>query len=152
MDSRNEMETFQMKSGIFQYFLLFEPPQKIKFHTPSIALNLHIREWRKRAELTSNFKVQSANVWQFRQKQAGKPIKTTTENVCLKSQKRVTFNNKPSIQHMHVWKFAYEQARKGDWAKTYSDKVHFHSRIDKIDKIISPILEKKLDKMSSVYV
>lgn len=148
MNLETEIEPHCMKSGIFQYFLLFDPPQKIKIHTPSIALNLHVRGRGKQTKIAGNFKIKPANLWQFKRNQAKATTKKIEQNAGSGSQKRVKFNDKPSIQHMHVWQFAYKQARKGEWEKTYSDKAHFQSRIDKLNETISPIFEKKLEKMN----
>lgn len=144
-NSNNEMKIFHMNSGMFQYFLFFDSPKKIIFHTPSIALKLHIRGMK--TKFTGNPKIQS-NVWQFRQEQFRSTIKTIEENTCSNSRKRVKFNDNPVIRRMYVWQFAHKQARKGDWENTYSDKLHFQSRIDKVNKVISPILESKLEKIN----
>lgn len=160
-----EMEIFHIKNGMFQYFLLFTPQQKIEVRTPSIALKLRISKktnkfhknpktldgidensnsyWQKQSY--SNEK-SSAHVWQFSHKQ-NRPLSTIDENVCQISTKRVTFNDKLSIRQMYAWQFAYEQARKGEWQNIYSNKLQFKSRIDKLNTIISPILEAKIERM-----
>lgn len=54
--------------------------------------------------------------------------------------KRVHFNLKPDIFYMKKWDYAYREARKGCWHLYAIDRFHFQRKINKIDKILSPIL------------
>lgn len=159
LNSSKEMEIFQIKNGMFQYFLPFDPPQKIGVRTSSITLKLRInkkpnnfhKNQKKLNGIDENSnsywqKQLSANVWQFSNKQK-RPLSTIDEHICKKSAKRVTFNDKPIIRRMYAWQFAYKQARKGEWQNSYSNKLQFESRIDKLNTIISPILEAKIERM-----
>lgn len=60
-----------------------------------------------------------------------------------KNIKSVRFNLQPKVHLMHVWNFACKQARKDFWQQEARDRVRFEKRVNKLDKIIAPILIKK---------
>lgn len=57
-----------------------------------------------------------------------------------KSTKTVQFNLKPKTYTMYTWSFAYKEARKDKWQQMARDRSRFKDRINKLDEIISPIL------------
>lgn len=152
------MEIFHINNGMFQYFLLIDPPRKIRIQTPSIALKLHINKKSKvfdkyvskskeQAKIT-NKPTRLTRVWQFIHKKIEITPSKMRENTYEKPKKQVKFTDKPTIRPMHVWKFAHAEARKGKWHQFSIDKMHFDSKIQKLDKIISPILLKKCEKIT----
>ena len=65
--------------------------------------------------------------------------------------KRVTFNEtKNTFLNMHVWSFAYKEARKGPWEECARDRVRFKK---KIETDFEPILTKilTLDHRQRIY-
>lgn len=56
--------------------------------------------------------------------------------------KIVKFNLKPSIHLMYAWRFAYSEARKNCWEEAARDRVRFQNKIDKLSKVITPVLIK----------
>lgn len=124
------MTRIHMGKGMFQYFLLFNPPRKITFHTPSIALKLHIRKNPK-------------NIVKYR-----KTLSPIEEKISIDSQKRVKFADKPHIRSMCVWQFAHSRARKDKWQQAGRDRIRFERKINELDKIISPILKEKFVKFT----
>jgi hypothetical protein len=53
--------------------------------------------------------------------------------------KQVKFNMKPTIHIMVVWKFAYNESRKGHWASIVADRYRFQRRCHEVEKAISYI-------------
>lgn len=53
--------------------------------------------------------------------------------------KRVRFNSDVKVQHMHVWAFAYREARKNDLAKLAADKYRFDLRKQKFEAMLHKI-------------
>lgn len=52
----------------------------------------------------------------------------------------VSFNPNVKIMHMHVWTFAYHEARKScDWARIAADRYRFELRKEKMDAMLSKI-------------
>lgn len=43
---------------------------------------------------------------------------------------------------MCTWSFAYHETRKSNWQQIAADEFRFKDRIDRIGKIITPILNK----------
>lgn len=70
------------------------------------------------------------------------------EDTCetQKKWKFVAFNMQPQVYTMHVWQFAYRQARKGIWEEKARDRDRFERRIKKFGEIFEPILVKILNK------
>ena len=58
--------------------------------------------------------------------------------------KKVTFKEDVQIYYMHVWKYAYREARKNYWLTFTTDRMRFKRRIEKLEDIMSPILQQKL--------
>lgn len=154
---QNGMEIFHMTNGMFQYFLLIDPPRKIRIQTPSIALKLRThKESRKFRKYTSKTKDQTKfinkpivrRVWQFTHKKVQTTPSGNEGNLRVKQQKRVRFTDKLNIRQMCVWQFAHAEARKGKWHQFSIDKMHFASKIGKLDIIISPILRKQCQKIT----
>lgn len=56
-------------------------------------------------------------------------------------EKRVRFNSQPEIHKLHVWKYAYSQARKGIWEQFGRDRERFNKRIQDIELVLAPILD-----------
>lgn len=53
--------------------------------------------------------------------------------------KSVSFDPHVKIQHMHVWVFAYREARKNDLAKLAADKFRFDLRKQKFEAMLDKI-------------
>lgn len=51
-----------------------------------------------------------------------------------KKMKRVTFDSNVQIHNMHVWAFAYREARKSDLAKIKADRFRFNLRIERLEE------------------
>lgn len=56
-------------------------------------------------------------------------------------EKAVKFSQKITIQYMYCWTFAYRAARKRYWEEKALDRARFERRIEKIAKIIEPVLK-----------
>lgn len=54
--------------------------------------------------------------------------------------KKVTFSSKNDVHIMVVWQYAYRAYRKKYWEFFPLDRIRFKDRIDKISKIVTPIL------------
>lgn len=53
---------------------------------------------------------------------------------------RVGFDESKNVVHtMHVWLYAYKQARKGEWGQVARDRHRFKRRIQKIEDRLSHI-------------
>lgn len=61
----------------------------------------------------------------------------------MRIKKKVSFAiEKPKINYLIVWSFAYRQARNGNqWKMCALDRERFKRRIDKVADVISRILE-----------
>lgn len=57
--------------------------------------------------------------------------------------KTVSFNDTNKIYYMRVWSFAYNQARKSMWEVEALDRFRFRIKINKLNLILSPILDYK---------
>lgn len=53
---------------------------------------------------------------------------------------QVRFNLCPTVHEIRAWKFAYSQARKGQWEQMGRDRGRFEKRINDVSRILSPIL------------
>ena len=60
--------------------------------------------------------------------------------------KKVSFGD-VTVHNMYVWTFAYKQARCGQWHVVAIDNERFRNRIQKVEQVLNPILEKKLQKI-----
>jgi len=56
-------------------------------------------------------------------------------------EKKVRFNLQPKVHRLHVWKFAYSQARKGKWEEIGRDRGRFGKRVQDAEPILAPILQ-----------
>lgn len=59
--------------------------------------------------------------------------------------KKVTFDTNEKIYTLHVWTYAYKQARKSDWEQLTRDRARFERRIQKCGEILVPMLQTKLE-------
>lgn len=55
----------------------------------------------------------------------------------------VQFDPRVRIHVMHAWDYAYRAARRGRWEEIARDRERFRLRIEKLGKIIEPVLVKK---------
>lgn len=134
ISTKNEIKIINIETGMFQYFLIFHSVEKIKLETQSntFQTRFHIN----RVDFSK-----SKNI---------NPTVTET-NPNTNQQKRVKFADKPDIRIMYTWQFAYEQARKDKWQEVTRDHDRFERKIKRLSKIITPILEKKLEKNRELY-
>lgn len=58
----------------------------------------------------------------------------------LKYNRKVTFNPEIKVLTMHVWSFAYAQARTHNWLQISADRCRFERRIKDTSEILTPIL------------
>lgn len=112
---------------MFQYFVFFQFPHEIGFEIPPIELQIR---------LYGGF----GNCKEFQNE--NKPTERTNSDV--KSRRMVKFLDKPIIRLMHTWQFAHKQARKDLWQRVARDRTRFERKINILDRIISPVLEKKM--------
>lgn len=47
--------------------------------------------------------------------------------------KRVSFDPRVKIRHMHVWTFAYREARKSNWESSVLDRERFELRKQQLE-------------------
>lgn len=122
--AEKNIKIMNIENGMFQYSIVFQTAEKIKIHTQLLR--------------TTN---------QIHTIQQDQSKINATSKCSTKSQKRVTFTDKPSVKLMYSWKFAYIQARKDIWQQEARDRKRFERRIGDLSKVISPILEKKYKKI-----
>lgn len=53
--------------------------------------------------------------------------------------KSVSFDPNVKIRHMHVWTFAYREARKSDWSRIAADRYRFELRKEKLEAVLTKI-------------
>lgn len=53
--------------------------------------------------------------------------------------KKVCFDLNVKILNMHVWVFAYQQARKSDWMRNAADRYRFELRKEKMEVMLAKI-------------
>lgn len=56
-----------------------------------------------------------------------------------KKMKRVSFDDSVKIQNMHVWIFAYREARKHNWMSAVLDRQRFELRKQKMESMLARI-------------
>lgn len=118
-----ETQIINIENGMFQYFIIFSFSNKIKIF-------IHL--------------LGSTRCPQNRTQQN----QSNSRNEANKTaQKAVKFTEKPNIKTLYVWLFAHAQARKDIWQQVGRDRERFKTKIDKFNKIISPILQKKYEKI-----
>lgn len=59
------------------------------------------------------------------------------------SKRKIQFESNPTTHILHVWHFAYWNARKDIWQQAARNRARFENRINKLNEIITPILRKK---------
>lgn len=57
----------------------------------------------------------------------------------VKEMKKVSFDSNVKILNMHVWTFAYHEARKNDWKRIAADRYRFELRKQKIEAMLCKI-------------
>lgn len=57
----------------------------------------------------------------------------------MKNKKIVRFDSNVKILHMHVWLFAYREARTSDCAKIAADRYRFGLRKEKMEAMLAKI-------------
>lgn len=128
-----EMKIEPIQHGIFQYFICFESSNPL-----SLREIMH--------KLSDSDCQNDDNFIVFED-----PLNETQMNDSVqpknKGKKHVKFDLKPTVHEMHVWKFAYKQARKDEWQKAARDRNRFTKKIAEMGKIIEPILKIKLKKI-----
>lgn len=127
--TENNMRIIYIEKGMFQYSILFDQ-QKEKINSQPTKPKYHFRSHSKQ---------------QSQSEVNDKAIFNT------KSHKKVRFAEKTYTKTLYVWQFAHAAARRGEWQQFSIDKTHFNSRIRKLDKIISPILKKKCEKITKNF-
>lgn len=53
--------------------------------------------------------------------------------------KKVSFDPNVKILHLHVWAFAYQEARKGDWMRFAADRYRFELRKNQMESMLTKI-------------
>lgn len=53
--------------------------------------------------------------------------------------KRVSFDSNVKILNMHVWAFAYQEARKSDWMRNEADRYRFNLRKLRLEAMLAKI-------------
>lgn len=53
--------------------------------------------------------------------------------------KRVSFDSNIKILNMHVWSFAYHEARKNDWKRIAADRYRFDLRRQRFEAMLARI-------------
>lgn len=53
--------------------------------------------------------------------------------------KRVSFDSNVKILNMHVWLFAYREARKSEWARFAADRYRFDLRKQQLESMLTEI-------------
>lgn len=51
--------------------------------------------------------------------------------------KRVSFDSNVKILHMRTWTFAFQQARKGEWARFAADRYRFELRKKHLESLLA---------------
>lgn len=69
----------------------------------------------------------------------GKDCITSASEKNIDKTKRVSFNPNVHIQNMHVWTFAYREARKNDWQSIAADRYRFNLRKQRMETLLSEI-------------
>lgn len=118
LKNHSKLTVKRLNGGIFQYFICFNLPKS----------PLKPRTFRKNQDNCNK---------------NNNSIQNTTDLPLLsQTKKTVKFNSQPEIHVMHVWDFAYRQARKDIWQQNGRDRVRFEKRINDFSEIITPILIK----------
>ena len=62
--------------------------------------------------------------------------------------KKVRFQKIPEIRYMYAWSFAYNAARRSNWQQICADRFRFERRIEKMGKILEPVLKRKVEDVN----
>ena len=62
----------------------------------------------------------------------------------MSDKKCVKFNLNDTIFTIHHWLYAHKKARENVWGQIAIDQLHFKRRIQKMECILNPVLEKKI--------
>lgn len=57
----------------------------------------------------------------------------------INKMKRVNFDSNVKILHMHVWTFAYNDARKSEWMRIRADRYRFDLRKQRMEEMLTKI-------------
>lgn len=57
----------------------------------------------------------------------------------LGKMKKVRFNPNVKILNMHVWAFAYREARKSNWMRIIADRYRFELRKKRLEAMLNKI-------------
>lgn len=57
----------------------------------------------------------------------------------VKSMKKVSFDSNIKILNMHVWSFAYNEARKNNWKTIAADRYRFDLRRQRFEAMLAKI-------------
>ena len=61
-----------------------------------------------------------------------------------RNNKKVTFKEDVQIFYTYVWSYASREARKSYWLTYTTDRLRFKRRIEKLEVLLTPILQQKL--------
>ena len=122
MSKNNEITIININQGIFQYFILFDNPKKMKTHPREFFFD------------TTQFENETGSTKCQNEQQI---------NSILETKKKVNFIDKPNVKIMYVWPFAHRQARTDKWQQIARDNSRFKEKITRLEKVITPILKKK---------
>lgn len=61
--------------------------------------------------------------------------------------KKVSFDPNVKVQNMHVWSFAYHEARKSEWMKNAADRYRFDLRKQNFGKMLTKFFSRHLFKI-----
>lgn len=57
----------------------------------------------------------------------------------VKELKKVRFDSNVKVLNMHVWSFAYHEARKNDWKRNAADRYRFDLRRKRFEAMLAKI-------------
>lgn len=68
--------------------------------------------------------------------------------------KRVNFDSKVRVQQMHVWSFAYREARKSNWISNFLDRHRFEIRKQLLEDELTRVefFSRKVKQMSISWI
>lgn len=52
---------------------------------------------------------------------------------------RLSFDPNVKILHMHVWSFAYQEARKSNWIRNAADRFRFELKMQRMETMLAKI-------------
>jgi hypothetical protein len=57
--------------------------------------------------------------------------------------RHIRFNDKIVVHRLIVWDYAARAARRGEWEQHARDRARFKCRIERLERIIAPVLKYK---------